>query len=158
MDERPWVRNYDPGVPVSLDYPKAPLFSLLDDSARKYPDRACTIFKGAVITYKEMAALTDHIAAALVDMGVKKGDRVGIFMPNTPQFVMAYYGILKAGGVVVATNPLYTPTEIEHQAADAGIEIMFVMANLDQTMKKAQPDTEIKSLIVTSLKEVLPPV
>ena len=79
--------------------------------------------------------ITDHLAAALVDMGVKKGDRVGIFMPNTPQFVMAYFGILKAGGVVVATNPLYMPTEIAHQASDAGIEIMFVMTNFYKTIK-----------------------
>ncbi|MCK7480894.1 MAG: AMP-binding protein [Candidatus Moduliflexus flocculans] len=97
-----------------------PLFHFLEEAARKYPDRACTIFKGAVISYQEMNALTDSIAAALVEMGVKKGDRVGIFMPNTPQFVMVYYGILKAGGVVVATNPLYTPPEIEHQIKRRG--------------------------------------
>jgi long-chain acyl-CoA synthetase len=96
--------------------------------------------------------------SALVDMGVKKGDRVGMFMPNTPQFVMAYFGILKAGGVVVATNPLYTAPEIEHQASDAGIEIMFVMTNFYKTIKKAQPNTKIKKLIVTNLKETLPPV
>jgi long-chain acyl-CoA synthetase len=134
------------------------LFYFLEESARKYPDRACTIFKGAVITYQEMNAITDHVAAALVDMGVKKGDRVGIFMPNTPQFVMAYFGILKAGGVVVATNPLYTPPEIEHQASDAGIEVMFVMTNFYNTIKKAQPKTKIKKLIVTNLKETLPPI
>ncbi|HKJ37889.1 MAG TPA: long-chain fatty acid--CoA ligase, partial [Anaerolineales bacterium] len=98
------------------------------------------------------------VAAALVNMGVKKGDRVGIFMPNTPQFVMAYYGILKAGAVVVATNPLYTAPEIAHQASDAGIEVMFVMTNFYKTMKKAQPDTRIKKLIVTNLKETLPPM
>ena len=158
MKDRPWVANYDKGVPASIDYPKAPLFHFLDESARKYPDRACTIFKGAVVTYKEMNAITDHIAAALVDMGVKKGDRVGMFMPNTPQFVMAYYGILKAGGVVVATNPLYTAPEIEHQASDAGIEIMFVMTNFYKTIKAAQPKTKIKKMIVTNLKESLPPL
>jgi long-chain acyl-CoA synthetase len=158
MKDRPWIANYDKGVPVSIDYPKAPLFHFLEESARKYPDRACTIFKGAVITYKEMNAITDHIAAALVDMGVKKGDRVGMFIPNTPQFVMAFFGILKAGGVVVATNPMYTATEIEHQAADAGIEIMFVMTNFYKTIKAAQPKTKIKKLIVTNLKETLPPI
>jgi len=135
-----------------------PLFHFLDESARKYPDRACTIFKGAVVTYKEMNAISDRVAAALVDMGVKKGDRVGIFMPNSPQFVMVYFGILKAGGVVVATNPLYTAPEIEHQASDAGIEYMFVMTNFYNTIKKAQSKTKIKKLIVTNLKETLPPV
>ena len=158
MSDKPWVAHYDKGVPQTIDYPKAPLFHFLEEAARTYPDRACTIFKGAVITYKEMNALTDSVAAALVDMGVKKGDRVGIFMPNTPQFVMAYFGILKAGGVVVATNPLYTAPEIEHQASDAGIEVMFVMTNFYKTIKKAQPNTKIKKLIVTNLKETLPPV
>jgi long-chain acyl-CoA synthetase len=158
MSDRIWLAHYDKGVPHTIEYPKAPLFHFLEESARKYPDRACTIFKGAVITYKEMNNITDRIAAALVDMGVKKGDRVGIFMPNTPQFVMTYFGILKAGGVVVATNPLYTPPEIEHQANDAGIEIMFVMTNFYNTIKKAQPKTKIKKLIVTNLKESLPPL
>ncbi|HET9907082.1 MAG TPA: long-chain fatty acid--CoA ligase [Anaerolineales bacterium] len=158
MNEKPWLAHYDKGVPHTVEIPSAPLFHLLEESARKYPDRACTIFKGAVITYKEMNELTDRVAAALVDMGVKRGDRVGIFMPNTPQFVMAYYGILKAGGSVVATNPLYTPPEIEHQASDAGIEVMFVMTNFYKTIKKAQPNTKIKKMIVTNLKETLPPV
>jgi len=158
MKDRPWVEHYDKGVPATIEYPQAPLFHFLDDSARKYPDRACTIFKGAVVTYKEMNDITDHLAAALLDMGVKKGDRVGIFMPNSPQFVMAYYAILKAGGVVVATNPLYTAPEIEHQASDAGIEVMFVMTNFYKTIKAAQPKTKIKKLIVTNLKEALPPL
>jgi long-chain acyl-CoA synthetase len=158
MNEKPWLAHYDKGVPHIVEIPNEPLFHFLEESARKYPDRACTIFKGAVITFKEMNELTDRMAAALVDMGVKRGDRVGIFMPNTPQFVIAYYGILKAGGAVVATNPLYTPPEIEHQASDAGIEVMFVMTNFYNTIKKAQPKTKIKKLIVTNLKESLPPL
>ena len=158
MNDKPWLAHYDKGVPSTVEVPNVPLFHFLEESARKYPDRACTIFKGAVISYKEMNAITDRVAAALVDMGVKKGDRVGIFMPNTPQFVMAFFGILKAGGVVVATNPLYTPPEIEHQANDAGIEFMFVMTNFYNTIKKAQPKTKIKKLIVTNLKETLPPI
>jgi len=101
MNDKPWLAHYDKGVPQTIEYPKAPLFHFLEEAARKYPDRACTIFKGAVVTYKEMNAVTDSIAAALVDMGVKKGDRVGMFMPNTPQFVMAYFGILKAGAAYV---------------------------------------------------------
>lgn len=158
MKDRPWVKNYDKGVPATIEYPPGPVFQFLDNAAQKYPDRACTIFKGAKVTYKEMNAITDRIAGALVSMGVKKGDRVGIFMPNTPQFVMAYFGILKAGGVVVATNPLYTPPEIEHQANDSGIEVMFVMTNFYKTIKAAQPKTKIKKLIVTNLKETLPPI
>ncbi len=158
MDERPWIAHYDKGVPAHLEYPPEPLYYFLQESARKYPDRACTIFKGAVISFKEMNEITDRLADALADLGVRKGDRIGIFMPNTPQFVMAYFGILKAGGVVVATNPLYTPREIAQQASDAGLEIMFVMTNFYRTIKAAQPNTKIKKLIVTNIKEALPPL
>lgn len=158
MGSKPWLSHYDKGVPETIQYPAVPLFNILEESARKYPDRACTIFKGAVITYKQMNEITDKLAGALASMGVKKGDRVGIFMPNTPQFLMAYFGILKAGGAVVATNPLYTPAEIEHQVNDSGVEIMLVMSNFYNTIKAAQPKTKLKKLIVTNLKETLPPV
>lgn len=158
MEDRPWLRRYDPGVPQTIDYPAVPLFQLLADSARKYPNTPCTIFKGAEITYREMEELTDRLAAGLADLGVKKGDRIGLFMPNTPQFVMAYFAILKLGAVVVAINPLYTPTEIEHQVKDAGIELMLVMSNFYKTIKTAQPNTPIRKIVVTNLKEALPPV
>ncbi len=105
-----------------------------------------------------MDAITNRLAAGLVELGVKKGDRVGIFMPNTPQFVMAYFAILKAGAVVAATNPLYSPREIVHQANDAGVEVMLVMSNFYGLMKKVQPETKIRKLVVTNIKEALPPV
>ena len=154
--EQLWIKNYDEGVPKHIDYPQKPLFHFLEEGAAKHPDKACTIFKGATISYQEMNDLSDTLAGALADLGVKKGDRVGIFMPNTPQFVMAYYAVLKAGGVVVASNPLYTATEIAHQANDAGIEVMLAMSNFYKTVKEAQPDTKIKTVIVTNLKETLP--
>ena len=156
MNDRPWIAHYDKGVPATLDYPEEPLFHFLERSAQLYPLRACTIFKDATISFKEMNELTDRIAAALVEMGIKKGDRIGIFMPNSPQFIIAYFGILKAGGVVVATNPLYTPPEIAYQASDSGLEILFVMTINYQTIKSIQPNTKIKRLIVTNLNEALP--
>ena len=158
MDDRPWLRCYDEGVPHHIDYPNVPLFYFLEEAARKYPNTPCTIFKGAKISYREMNELTDRLAAGLASLGVKKGDRVGIFMPNTPQFVLAYFAILKIGAVVVATNPLYTPREIEHQVNDAGIEVMIVMSNFYKLIKEVQPKTRIKTLIVTNLKETLPSV
>jgi long-chain acyl-CoA synthetase len=158
MDARPWFAHYDQGVPQTIDYPPVPIFHFLEESARKYPDQPCTIFKGAQISFREMDAITDQLAGALAAMGVKKGDRVGMFIPNTPQFVMTYFGILKAGAVVVAINSLYTAPEIVHQANDAGIEIMFVMSNFYKTMKAAQKKTGIKKLIVTNIKETLPPM
>jgi long-chain acyl-CoA synthetase len=158
MDERPWLKCYDEGVPQHIDYPDVPLFYFLEEAARKYPNTPCTIFKGAKISYLEMDQLTDRLAAGLASLGIKKGDRVGLFMPNTPQFVLAYFAILKIGAIVVATNPLYSPREIEHQVNDAGIEIMIVMSNFYRIIKDLQAKTKIRTLVVTNLKETLPPV
>jgi len=156
MKERPWFKHYESEVPKSIDYPDMPLSQFLENAAEKYPDQACTIFKGSIITYAEMDELTNRLAGALAAMGVKKGTPVGIFMPNSPQFVMAFYAILKAGGIVVATNPLYTGREIEHQMKDSGTEIMLVMSNFYSLIKEVQPQTPIKKLIVTNIKEYLP--
>jgi long-chain acyl-CoA synthetase len=156
MEDRPWLDHYDPYVPATLEYPEIPLHRFLEEAAKAHPDRVCTEFNGGELTYSEMNRLTDELAAALAGLGVRKGQPVGIFMPNIPQFVMAFYAILKAGGVVVATNPLYTPREIEHQLSDAGVELMLVMSSFYNTVKKAQPKTQVKKLIVTNVKEYLP--
>lgn len=158
MSNKPWLAHYDKGVPQTIDYPKAPLFHFLEEAARKYPDRACTIFKGAVISYREMNEQTNAMAAALVEMGVKKGDRVGIFMPNLPQFVIAYFGILKAGGVVVAVNPTYPVDEILTPVNDAGIEVMFTLTRFYNKIKEVRAKSNLKKIIVSNLKEALPPV
>jgi long-chain acyl-CoA synthetase len=156
MEERPWHKFYDQGVPFTIDYPEVPLQYFLEDSARKYPDHPCTIFKGATITYAEMDALTDKLAAALAALGVKKGDRVGIMMPNIPQFIIAFFGILKAGGVVMAVNPLYTAREVEHQVNDSHTEIMLVMSSFYNTVRKVKATSCLKKIIVTNIKETLP--
>ena len=156
MRERPWIQHYDEGVPASIEYPKITGFELLEKAAAKYPDQACTIFKGAVITYQEMNEMTDRLAAGLHKLGVRKGDRVGLYIPNTPQFVVAFFAILKLGGVVVATNPLYTEREIEYQVNDAGVEIMVLMTNNYEKVKAIQHKTGIKQMVVTNLKEALP--
>ncbi len=158
MEDRPWFKFYDKGVPQHIDYPAISLVGMLKETAQKYPNKACTIFRGAAISYHEMDEITDRLAAGIAALGIKKGDRVGIFMPNTPQFVITFFAILKAGAVVVAINPLYKSREIIHQVNDAGIEIMFVMSNFYKLVKQAQPDTKIKKIIVSNLKEYLPPV
>ncbi|MCH8340100.1 MAG: long-chain fatty acid--CoA ligase [Chloroflexi bacterium] len=157
MDKRVWHQHYDEGVPSEIKVPELRLHDFLEQSARDFPDRPCTIFKGAEISYREMNELTDRLAAGLVELGVMKGDRVAIFMPNSPQFVIAFYGILKAGGVVVATNPLYTHREIKHQMKDSGAQIMLAMSNFYNTVKEVQSETDLKRLIVTNIKEYLPP-
>jgi long-chain acyl-CoA synthetase len=156
MDERPWFKHYDEGVPHSIDYPPVPLYHFLEESARKFPDRPCTIFKGATLTYAQMDELTDRLAAGLAKLGVEKGTPVGVFMPNIPQFILAFYAILKAGGTVVAFNPLYKAREIEHQLNDSGLEIMLVMSSFYRTLKEVQPKTSLKTVIVTNIKEALP--
>jgi long-chain acyl-CoA synthetase len=158
MDERVWHKHYDEGVPIQVEVPEIRLQDFLKQSAQEFPDRPCTIFKGAVITFREMDELTDRLAAGLVARGVKKGDRVAIFMPNSPQFVIAFYAILKAGGVAVATNPLYTHREIKHQMNDSGAELMLVMSNFYNTVKEVQSETRLQRLIVTNIKEYLPPL
>jgi long-chain acyl-CoA synthetase len=158
MSDHPWLESYDDAVPHSLEYPEVPLFHFLDDSAQKYPNQPCTIFKGAKISYREMSQLTDRLAAGLASLGIKKGDRIGLFIPNTPQFVMAYFAVLKIGGIVIATNPLYSAKELEHQANDSGMEIMIVMSNFYNRVKEVQPNTKIRKIVVTNIKETLPPI
>ena len=158
MEDRPWFKFYDKGVPQHIDYPAIPVHGMLEEAARKYPDSPCTILRGAVISYREMNQLTDRLAAGITALGIKKGDRVGIFLPNTPQFVLIFFAILKAGGVVVAINPLYKAREIIHQVNDAEIDIMFVMSNFYNLVKQTQPDTKIKKFVVTNIKEYFPPI
>jgi len=153
---KPWVQQYDEGVPATIDYPRITCFELLKRSAEKYPDKICTIFKGGTITYKEMDEITDRLAAGLFKLGIRKGDRVGLYIPNTPQFMIAYYAILKIGGVVVATNPLYTQREIEYQVNDSGVEVMILMTNNYEKVKEIQHKTSIKQMVVTNIKEALP--
>jgi long-chain acyl-CoA synthetase len=164
--EKVWTSKYDPGVPASLEpYPAIPLHAFLEQAAQRFPNQKAIIFQpshqgfaASSLTWKQVDDLANHLAAALIDRGVKKGDRVAIFMPNIPQFVITYYAILKAGGVVVATNPLYSPREIEHQLNDAGAEVVIVMSLFYQTLKSVQPKTKLKKVIVTSIKDYMGPI
>jgi long-chain acyl-CoA synthetase len=158
MEKKVWHKQYDSGVPHEVEVPEVTVHHFLEEAAQLFPDSPCTVFKGAEITFKEMDELTDRLAAALAAKGVRKGDRVAIFMPNSPQFVIAFYAILKAGGVAVATNPLYTHRELEHQMNDSGAELMLVMSNFYEMVKQAQAKTPLKKLIVTNIKEYLPPI
>jgi long-chain acyl-CoA synthetase len=164
--EKIWTSKYDPGVPASLEpYPAIPLQAFLEQAAQRFPNQKAIIFQPShqgfatsALTWKQVDDLANHLAAALIDRGVKKGDRVALFMPNIPQFVITYYAILKAGGVVVATNPLYSPREIEHQLNDAGAEVVIVMSLFYKTLKSVQPKTKLKKVIVTSIKDYMGPI
>lgn len=157
--DRPWLAKYDAGVTHDLSSQNLTLHSLLENAATQYANNTAIIFKGKKITFRELNELADAVAAALAAHGFKKGDRAIIYMPNTPQFVISYYGILKAGGAVIATNPLYTERELTHQLADCGAETVFVMSLYYDKLKKVQNSghTNVKRVIVTNIKEYLPP-
>ncbi len=157
--EKPWLKFYDEGVPHALEYREVPLHWYLEESARKYPDTIATILPGKFgdtkLTYKEIDELVNRLANALVDLGVKKGDRVALYVPNCPQFIIGYYAILKAGGAVVATSTLYSPREVEHQLNDSGAETVIVLSLFYPVVKQVQPKTKVKNVIVTNIKEHL---
>ena len=115
-----WLQHYPEGVRPSLDYPLRPLHSLMDDAADRFPGAPAAVFFGNRLTWSEVRRQADSFAAALATMGVKKGDRVAIMLPNVPQALIAYFGVLKAGAVVVFCNPLYVERELEHQLKDSG--------------------------------------
>ncbi len=157
--DKPWLKQYDAGVPHTLEVPKQTIHHYLEEAARKKPDNVALVFRGRNITYRELNSYADAIAAGLIANGFQKGHRAVIYMANTPQLVMTYYGILKAGGIVIATNPLYTERELEHQLSDCGAETVFVMSRYYNLLKKVQRGghTQVKRIIVTNVKEYLPP-
>ena len=156
--DKPWVKHYDEGVAETVPLPDHPLHWYRAETAEKKPKNVAVIFQGKEITYRELDDAANAVAAALVASGFKKGDRAVIYMPNTPQFMIIYFGILRAGGVVIATNPLYTERELEHQLKDCGAETVFVMSRYYPLLKNVQRKgkTQVKRVIVTQLKNYLP--
>ena len=156
--DKPWIKEYDKGVPGTVDFPNHTVHHFLEESAKNYPDNNALIFKDKKISYRELNDTADAIAASLMANGFKKGDRAVIYMPNLPQFVMAYFGILKAGGIAIATNPLYSKRELQHQLSDCGAETVFVMSRYYNLLKEVQADgkTNVKRVIVTNVKDYFP--
>ena len=129
--------GYDPGVPASIAYPALTLPELLRRAAREYPDRTATILAGATLSYRELDELVDACAAGLIAAGVAPGDRVAVLLPNVPQFIIAFYGILRAGAVAVLCNILYTAPELAHQLADSGAETLIALDLFMPTVRAA---------------------
>jgi long-chain acyl-CoA synthetase len=156
--DKPWLSSYDAGVPDELETSNIPLHQLLEKSAAEHPEEPAIIFKGRHIKYRDLNLMADAVAAALNVHGFRKGDRAVIYMPNIPQFVVSFFGILKAGGIVIATNPLYSERELEHQLADCGAETVFVMSSYYEKLKRVQEkgNTNVNRVIVTNVKEFLP--
>ncbi|MFN8371666.1 MAG: AMP-binding protein [Anaerolineae bacterium] len=166
--DRPWTKKYDQGVPASLEpYPAVPIQYFLQEAAKKHPDSVALVSsaklpvlgrQGATLTYAQLDRQSDALAAGLIDMGLKKGSAVILVMPNIAQFVISYYAILKAGGVVCACNPTYPADKLQYAINDADAEIIITMSLFYKTVKEIQPKTKAKTVIVTSVKEYLPPL
>lgn len=153
---RPWLEFYDDGVPHALEYPSITVPEFLSQSAQRFPSQVATAFLGARLTYGELKAQVDRLAGQLYAMGVRKGDRVAIMLPNCPQMVVTYYATLSLGAVTVLTNPLYKPQELEHQWGEAGVETVFVLDLLWPRVEGMRDKLPLKRVIVTGMQDYLP--
>lgn len=165
--DRPWQTLYEQGVPGDIAYPEGMVVpDILDRAASRFPNNPSAIFPTALgsrmlagrLTYRDMVEATNRFANALIQLGVRKGDRVALLFPNSPQFVISFFGALKAGAVVIAFNPLYTEHEIERQLNDCGAETVVTMTKWYPILKKVQAKTRVTRVIATNIKDYFHPI
>ncbi len=159
MSGKPWHGPRWPhGVPYEISDYEKPLFSLLDETAQEFPDHTYTIFAGAARTFSQVKDSADRVAHFLASKGVVSGDRVAIFLPNVPHYPEIFFGILKAGGVAVTCNPLYTITELHFQIKDTGARALFVLdhSGFYPTALEAIEETDVETVVLCSVKSHLP--
>ncbi|NRG47454.1 long-chain-fatty-acid--CoA ligase [Bacillus sp. CRN 9] len=155
-EEKPWLKLYPKEIPSELNYPEQTVQEYLVKTAKEFPDKKAIHFMGKEFTYRYLHESALKVAAYLQKIGIEKGDRVAIMLPNTPQSVISYYGILFAGGVVVQTNPLYMERELEFQMKDSGAKAIIAMDILFPRVSKVMPQTDLQHVIVTAIKDFLP--
>ena len=159
MRAKPWIRHYDKGVPHTLHpYPEEGLIDVVQRSAREQPTHPALYFKGSTLSYGELERRSDALAAALLSLGIGSGDRVALIMPNSPQMVIGELGIWKAGAIAVPMNPLYTVHELEHALNECGAVLAIVLTPFYAKIKEVQPDSRLKRVIATNIKEYLSPL
>lgn len=151
MEERPWFRFYKPGSGTTVDFPRVPLFRLLQETAESHPDLIALAFYGQQISYGELWSRVCRMANALTIMGLRKGDRVMVMLPNCPGYVIAYYGTLLAGGVVTQVNPLYVEREVHFLAQDSGARFMVVADALYSRVQYLPKETPLERIIVAEM-------
>ena len=155
----PWTAHYDPEVPPSLEpYPERTLIDYLDETAREKPGHAAALFKGATLTCGDLAAQSRAFAAALAKLGVVPGDRIALLLPNTPQLLVAQYGVWRAGAIAVPLNPLYTPRELAGALESTTPVAIVTLTPYYASVKALQATSSIRHVIATSIKEYLPPL
>jgi long-chain acyl-CoA synthetase len=153
--ERLWYKSYAKGIPPQLEYERTPMTQALARTARELPDKTALIFVDSKITYRQLNDMANRFANALIDMGVKPGDRVAMLMPNMPQLVAAVYGAWRAGAVVVMNNPLYTDVELEYQFNNSGSTFLAAIDLICPRMIALRPKTKIKNLVVAHIRDHL---
>ena len=154
-----WLQRYDEGVPTTLEpYPERTLLDYLSEAARNWPDRPALLFKGSRISYRQLEEQSDSLAAALVAIGVKRGDRVALCLPNCPQFMIAEFAAWKAGAIVCPFNPTYTDREMGEALHATGAETLVVLNRFYDKVKAIQSTTSLKRIVTTNIKEYLPPL
>lgn len=157
MDMKPWLNHYDAGLPRTLQpYPSKTLIDIMRETVKDRPNQTAMIYKGTSISYNRLDELSNAFANALISAGVKKGDRVALVMPNIPQFVIAEFGVWKAGAITACINPLYTEYELTHALNECGAETAVVMTRFYDKVKKVQKQTKVKRVVATNVKEYLP--
>ncbi len=156
MTDRVWLKSFPEGVPSDIDPGADPsLIALMEEGFTKHANRVAYSFMGKDVTYASTDALSNQFAAYLQSLGLAKGDRVAIMMPNVPQYPVAVAGILRAGYVVVNVNPLYTPRELEHQLKDSGAKAIVIIENFATTLEKCLPATPVKHIVLCSMGDQL---
>lgn len=154
----PWEGAYPPGVTWDLEAPARPLYAILEDAVRGFGDRACVDCLDRRLTYAEIGRLVDRAARGLQALGVEKGARVGLLLPNTPYFVIAYYAVLKAGGIVVDLNPVYAVAEIRGILVDAGVRVVVTVdhAAVYGKLARALDKSPVERVVVAPMAQLLP--
>jgi long-chain acyl-CoA synthetase len=156
---KPWLAHYDDDVPQSLaPYPDRTLVDYLTTLARDHADKTALLFKGATVSYGQLDAESNAFAAALSSLGVRKGDRVALLLPNCPQFLIAQFGAWKIGAVVVGANPTYTERELEGTLDAMRVQTIVTLTPFYERVKRVQGRVGLKHVIATSIKDYLPPV
>ncbi len=153
---KPWLKQYDQGVPAEIVIPDLTLVDLFKDAVATHSSSTCIITNQEKLSYLQIDDYSDRIARFLLEKGFKKGDRVGVLLLNSPAFVISYFGILKAGGVVMALNPAYRPNEIRKLAVESGIRILILQESAYQEIKPVQTETFIEMMVVVGRKSVHP--
>ena len=154
-ESKPWLKAYSPEVPDGLSYPRTPLYHFLQESAGRFPDRAAIIYQdppagaeAVVTTYRSLADQSDRFAAALLELGVSRGDRVAYYIQNSPELITGFYGILKAGAVPVPCNVMYRSEELAYHLNDSGARVLLCETELYPTASQVQPETSVSDVIV----------